>query len=553
MAKLAVVLIALVTLLGAPGSAHAQSGSERINRYDVVTTIEPDGDLLIVETIVYDFGGNQRRGIFRDIPTRLRYDNTHDRVYRLRDVAVSSPTAPAQVQREDGPGGTTRLRIGDPDRFITGPHEYRIAYRIEGGLNGFEGHVELYWNAIGADWAAPIADASVTVHAPATIRAVACFTGPQGSSLPCESSGHEGRTATFAQRVLAPYEALTFVVALPLGSVTSTEPILEERWSAARAFSATPATLGLAGGLLGLVIAGVGVLAWKVGRDRQAVGSAVDVAFAQRDDDHERVPLFGRDDHPVQVEPPDGLRPGQVGTLIDERANPLDVTATIIDLAVRGYLRIEEIPKSGWFSKADWRLVRLKKPDDALLKYERLLLNGLFQGRGDEVELSDLKEKFAKRLAKVQAALYEDALDRHWFRHSPQTTRAQWIGIGIAVAVVGVGLTVLAAATTTLGLVPIPIVIGGVLLIALSGRMPYRTAAGTGALVRTLGFKRFIDDSERDRARFAEQQHLFSEYLPYAVVFGATEKWAKAFAGLDGALPDQSSWYVGTHGFTYSA
>ena len=38
------------------------------------------------------------------------------------------------------------------------------------------------------------------------------------------------------------------------------------------------------------------------------------------------------------------------------------------------------------------------------------------------------------------------------------------------------------------------------------------------------GFRRFIDESEKDRARFAEKKNLFSEYLPYAIVFGATEE-----------------------------
>src|SRR6185436_12764393 len=90
-------------------------------------------------------------------------------------------------------------------------------------------------------------------------------------------------------------------------------------------------------------------------------------------------------------------------------------------------------------------------------------------------------------------------------------------------------------------------------IVVLSGRMPRRTARGRGVLVRSLGFKRFIDESEKDRARFAEQQHLFTEYLPYAVVFGATEQWAKAFAGLNGELPDQSSWYVSNHAFTFMA
>ena len=75
---------------------------------------------------------------------------------------------------------------------------------------------------------------------------------------------------------------------------------------------------------------------------------------------------------------------------------------------------------------------------------------------------------------------------------------------------------------------------------------PSRTAKGYGTLRRILGFKRFIDESEKERAQFAERQNLFSEYLPYAVVFGATDKWARAFAGLDGQLP-RTDWYVSDH------
>jgi uncharacterized protein (TIGR04222 family) len=280
------------------------------------------------------------------------------------------------------------------------------------------------------------------------------------------------------------------------------------------------------------------------------VGGAVDVAFGEGAGE-QRVPLLHGYDGPVQVEPPDGLRPGQVGTLVDERANPLDVTATVVDLAVRGYLRIEEIEKEGWFGKPDWRLVKLKD-DGGLQRYEEILHNSLFAG-GDVVLLSELKNTFASKLKKVQDALYVDAMHKGWFTRSPQATRARWLFLGVCVVAVGVALTIAAAINTSWGLVPMPIVLGGLLLMALSGRMPHRTPAGTGALIRTLGFKQFNDESERDRARFAEQQHLFTEYLPYAVVFGATEKWAKAFAGLDGELPDQSSWYVSNHPFTFVA
>jgi hypothetical protein len=72
-------------LLVATVPAHAQSG-ERIVDYGVVITIETDGSLTIVESIDYDFGAATRHGILRDNPTRLRFDDTYDRVYTIEVV-----------------------------------------------------------------------------------------------------------------------------------------------------------------------------------------------------------------------------------------------------------------------------------------------------------------------------------------------------------------------------------------------------------------------------------------------------------------------------------
>ena len=78
------------------------------------------------------------------------------------------------------------------------------------------------------------------------------------------------------------------------------------------------------------------------------------------------VPLFTDRSGPVLFRPPDGLRPAQLGVLVDERADPVDVTATIVDLAVRGYLTIEEIPKHGWRGKPDWTLTKIKDAEGLL-------------------------------------------------------------------------------------------------------------------------------------------------------------------------------------------
>ncbi len=125
--------------------------------------------------------------------------------------------------------------------------------------------------------------------------------------------------------------------------------------------------------------------------------------------DEKAVPMFERTETPVEFEPPDKILPGQLGTLIDEAANPLDVTATIVDLAVRNHLRIEEIPKEGLFGKPDWKFVKLADGKGKLKPYEQELYEGIFE-EGDQVPLSDLKNNFAAKLHLVQGKLYDDAV-----------------------------------------------------------------------------------------------------------------------------------------------
>ena len=563
----ALVAVTALTALAVPAAAGAAAAGrtarpavpvhraaaqlvESIRDYRVEMRVEEDGDLDVREVIAYDFGENERHGILRSIPVRLRYDDRYDRVYPVEIVSVeASGGASARYRVEEG-GGTMTLRIGDPDRTITGAHTYTVAYRVEAALNAFPDHDELYWNAVGAEWDVPVERAEVTVVAPAAIEEVACFAGPEGSSLPCASATAEGATARFSADGLNPFEALTVVAALPTGAVPTPRPRLEERWSAARAFSLRRDSVGAAAGLMALVVAAVVALAWRSGRDRRYAGSHVDTVFGSEGDAEEAVPLLERPVTPVEFAPPDGVRPGQVGTLVDEQAHPLDVVATVVDLAVRGYLRIEETQKKGWFNKADWTLVDLGRERGDLLPYERRLIDAVFENAvGGSVRLSELRNRFAARLKEVQDALYDDVVSRKWFPARPNQVRTWWRVIGVVVTIAGGGLVGLVARYTTFGIVPVPLMAGGLLLVASARRMPRRTARGTAVLRRVQGFRRFIEDSEKDRARFAERQNLFSEYLPYAVVFGCTEKWARAFAGLDGELPEVG-WYSGTGGFS---
>ena len=157
--------------------------------------------------------------------------------------------------------------------------------------------------------------------------------------------------------------------------------------------------------------------------------------------------------------PPDDLRPGELGTLIDFKANPLDVTATIIDLAVRGYLKIEEVEKEWYQFKHDWKLTKLPKEGE-LKQYERTLYDGLFKD-GDEVKLSDLKNTFAERMGKVREQLMDDAMSKGWFARKPGTVKVLYGLLGILVLAGGIALTILLAAETHAALLGVPVIIGG--------------------------------------------------------------------------------------------
>jgi uncharacterized protein (TIGR04222 family) len=258
----------------------------------------------------------------------------------------------------------------------------------------------------------------------------------------------------------------------------------------------------------------------------------------------------------VQFEPPKGVPPGMVGTIIDETADPIDVSASVIDLAVRGYLRIEEIERRS----RDWRLTRLVQADDELMSYERSLLDGLFVD-GDSVILSELKQTFGSTLDWVQRRMNDEVVNRGWFRTSPQRERTKWRSLGIIVAVSGVVVVgLLTLLDVFQGAYVGALVLGAGLLLAggviwlLGSRMPARTATGSAVLAQSLGFKEYLTTAEAGQIAFEDAARIFSRYLPYAVVFGVAQRWAGTFAEVARAaqvsgerlvMPD---WYLGSGG-----
>lgn len=541
------ILAATAVMLSIAAPATAQPAGERIRGFGVAIDVASNGTLEITETIDYDFGGTERHGIIRNLVRRELYDGDKDRRYEIDVQGVTSDGASVPYTTSDDTW-YRNVRIGDPDRTVTGEHRYVLRYRVVGALLPFDSFDELYWDATGTEWQVPVDQAEVTVTTPAEPTEIACYAGPQSSSLGCDAGAIDGATSRFTTADLAAYSGITVVVGIPKGVIDPPPEILfvDER-TVGEAFAFTPLTAGLTGGLAFLGVAGVLLLA-RQGRDRRFVGSPVDAAMGNVTGEEEPVPI-GRDaPGPVEFVPPDGIRPGQVGTLVDERANLVDVTATIVDLAVRGHLKITEVDGA---SARDYELERLDGGKGALLPYETSLLDALASEPGTTVRLSDLKYKVAAELAQVRSALYDDTVTQGWYRIRPDRTRLAWRALAIVLTLAGIGLTVLVALVSSFGYVPLAIVATGLLMLFIGGRMPARTGKGSAALSRVRGFRRLFDEGEEDtRARFAEQQGIFSQYLPYAIVFGCTDKWARAFEGLDAQQLGTAAWYTGNQAFT---
>ena len=233
------------------------------------------------ESISYDFGKAHRHGIFRDIPRRETYlaRPGFDRLYRIDDVRVSADQATSAKTKKSTNGRYLHLRIGDPNKTVTGEHRYVISYIVRGAPGTFAGHDELFWDPIGNQWPVPINRATVVVNVPAGITKVGCTTGPPGSRLGCDRSSSDGRRADFAQANLAREAGVTDGRRHAEGHDPATaradppqalDPGRRVRASRQHAHSGRADRARRVGSML--------VLAWT-GRDRRFKGSAVDAAM----------------------------------------------------------------------------------------------------------------------------------------------------------------------------------------------------------------------------------------------------------------------------------
>lgn len=580
---LALLVAGAAVMLG-PASGARALGDEGMERFVVQYDLQRDGSVQVRETITWRFpSGEERHGIFRNIVVRMGWNDEPGRYryYDLTDVVVSSPSgAPADFRVTDS-GAAKEIRIGHPDRWTSGTQVYELRYTLHNVLNPIAADgsastggtaapadtVEFHYNVFGPDETTERAKVNVVVNAPAASTQVACYDGPVGGPARCQAQA--GNPSTFEAMGLGSGEPMTVIAGYPASAFGTVAPDVREGDTeggvgpaAAPAANTAAVLAGVGAPILALGV--MGALVWTRGRDERYADvtpgltpSVTDPSAAAQVTTRGGTPVVA-----VQFHPPHDVPPGLVGVILDETANPIDVSATLIDLAVRGYLRIEETKSGAVFKRTDWTLTRLEPPaNDTLLPYERQLLDGVFSSRGDTVALSELKNHFASTLKSIQKQMYDEVVTRHWFRSSPERQRGAWQALGVAIAVGG-GLMLfygrgavqaLLGGAFTGGLVlGLGLVVAGIIVWLLGSRMAAKTAEGSAIHAQSLGFKEYLVTAEAGQIAFDEASNVFSRYLPYAVVFGVADRWAKVFADVARAAEaaGQSimmpTWYVWT-------
>ena len=304
-----------------------------IERFEASIEVSPDGSIRVDETIEPRFTGTWN-GVFRTIPVEYRTPQGLNYTLRL-DVESVTDAAGQKLKYETSRERHYRkLKIWVPGA-VDATRIVKLRYRVSNALRFFDEHDELYWNVTGDEWEVPIESVSAIVRLPAGatgVRATA-FRGAYGSTERSDVSVESDGVHVQTSRGLGMREGLTLVVGWNPGVVH--RPTTVEKGAEA-VYSNLPLAIPP------LIFLGMLALWRKRGRDPELAPIA------------------------TQYEPPANMTPAELGTLIDGKPDMRDITASIVDLAVRGYLHIAETQNERFFglmSSKDYSFT-LKKSRD---------------------------------------------------------------------------------------------------------------------------------------------------------------------------------------------
>jgi len=494
----------------------------RIENFQSETIVMADGTIEVTENIHTHFVGGPWHGLYRTIPVEYVTPQGLNYSLLLEVKHVTDGSGRALKYETSRVRHYRKLKIYVPEADNS-TQTISIAYSVSDALRFFDDHDELYWNVTGDDWGVPIQAANARIILPegtTNIRANV-FTGAyrsrgQDADLNIVGTGVEVRT----REPLRLHEGLTVAVAFDKGFVHGP------------GVAGKVALFFRSNWPLGVPLATFAVmfyLWWTKGRDPRLRPIA------------------------AQYEPPDQLTPGEAGALVDNSADMRDITASIVDLAVRGYIVIEEHQRDqmlGLMHSKDYNfMVKKERAEWSKLKpHEQALLEGLFVTgtAGESVSMSSLENHFYTNLPGIRSNIFDSLVAQGYYTRRPDMVRSTYIAVGVMAGLLMVFGGVKIA--SNLGMAPLTFIAAGILtgaiVCGLGWFMPAHTEQGTRALEGVLGFEDFLVHVEAERFnQMIKTPQMFERFLPFAMALGVEKNWSKAFQGI---LTQPPEWYRGS-------
>ncbi|MDR0435467.1 MAG: DUF2207 domain-containing protein [Propionibacteriaceae bacterium] len=531
-AGLGVIVAAMLFIVAGPTSP-AQADGEDAKTYDALLVVDPDGTLHVTATIT-----------FAAVPTQvvqrftLTQEITGSRVDRFTVTFTSV----------EG-GGVTLTEDKDYTTFTITPSATTVVIKYDvvgAALNAGRGSGGVYLSeviwpvlqglSVGVTEVTGriVPGGEVKDQAEFEFKSLSCASGTVAAPTRCTMYGggtFDNPYPFFTDGPRSAGEVVIFGFTADQEIIAPNEQI-EELWTLGRAFSvdiihllAALAVLGAGGALMFWLLRSKGADVSSV-KDPTVVASFVPTGAGT-----------------VEFRVADEVRPGHVGTVADEHVDPVDVTATVIDLAVRGHVQIVEIPAQ---VGPDWTFRRMEGADK-LVPFEQTLLDAIAPATGEAVTVSTISSAVTSVIGKVQSQLYDDVVARGWFSTRPDATRNRWAIAGWVTVVLAFAALVALVVSTKFGLVGIALLATAAGLVVVSHDMPRRTSAGSALLAGLQVLATNLRVQPFDQIAKAKAYTEISEVLPYAVVLGSCERWTKALAAADDDPgvpdPDDLPWY----------
>jgi uncharacterized membrane protein len=392
-------------------SLFAQTESNRLPYIETILSFESD---IIVDTTarvnvterikVAALGNHIKRGIYRKLPQGRDINGTTVYVRnKFLSVKRDGKEEPFHTTSE---GDFDVVYIGDEDVLLDpGIYEYEITYTTDRQIGFFEDFDELYWNVTGTEWIFPIKRVRAVVHLPenAEIKQHACYTGVMGSTeRNCEGKQVTQNVIEWTASNLWVQEGLTVAAGFNKGIVKLPNP---------PAYMKEPLFRNILFGITAVLLI-VMFLLWR----RYGVDHANPVA----------IPRFY---------PPDDLSPAGAGYLNLGFYTSQLATVTLINLAVKGYIRIRETTSKGFLGtdKSTYTLEnRQKSYAHDLAPEEQFLYHRLF-GSTHSIQLSGT---YDDRFSSTILAFIEKVDERYKSLHKKGANRKYaWILFGVVTVI----------------------------------------------------------------------------------------------------------------------